>query len=53
MEGITRDVWVPLEKVNSGELKLQIEVVRIDDCEGSRVSSNSHEIKDVQIDPKI
>lgn len=33
VEGSTRDVWVPLEKVNSGELRLQIEVVRIDDYE--------------------
>ncbi|CAK9167836.1 unnamed protein product [Ilex paraguariensis] len=33
-----RDVWVPLEKVNSGELRLQIEAVRIDDYEGSKGS---------------
>ncbi|KAJ7970373.1 putative Synaptotagmin [Quillaja saponaria] len=35
-EGTNRDVWVPLEKANSGELRLQIEAVRINDFEGSR-----------------
>lgn len=34
VEGSVRDVWVPLEKVNSGELRLQIEAVKIDDYEG-------------------
>lgn len=37
IEGSVRDIWVPLEKVNSGELRLQIEAVRINDYEGSRV----------------
>lgn len=37
VEGTIRDVWVPLEQVNSGELRLQIEAVRVDDFEGSRV----------------
>ncbi|KAH7549335.1 hypothetical protein JRO89_XS13G0016000 [Xanthoceras sorbifolium] len=37
IEGSVRDIWVPLEKVNSGELRLQIEAVRISDYEGSRV----------------
>lgn len=37
IEGSMRDVWVPLEKVNSGELRFQIEAVRIHDNEGSRV----------------
>lgn len=37
VEGSIRDVWVPLEKVNSGELRLQIEAVRVDDFDGSRV----------------
>ncbi|KAE9463914.1 hypothetical protein C3L33_04204, partial [Rhododendron williamsianum] len=32
-EGSTRDVWVPLEKVNSGELRLLIEAVRMEDNE--------------------
>ncbi|WOL02840.1 hypothetical protein Cni_G11559 [Canna indica] len=32
-EGSCRDLWVPLEKVNSGELKLQIEVLKNDDQE--------------------
>ncbi|KAJ4973199.1 hypothetical protein NE237_006373 [Protea cynaroides] len=36
VEGSLRDVWVPLEKVNSGELRLQIEAVRNDDQEGAR-----------------
>ncbi|CAL5326938.1 unnamed protein product [Camellia sinensis] len=39
VEGSMRDVWVPLEKVNSGELRLQIEAVRFEDYEGSRGSS--------------
>lgn len=37
VEGSIRDVWVPLEQVNSGEIRLQIEAVRVDDHEGSRV----------------
>ncbi|TYH41372.1 hypothetical protein ES332_D12G312200v1 [Gossypium tomentosum] len=41
VEGSPRDVWIPLEKVNSGELRIQIEAVRIDDYEGSRGSSYS------------
>lgn len=36
VEGSARDVWVPLEKVNSGELHLHIEAVRIEDNEGSK-----------------
>ncbi|KAJ7975131.1 putative Synaptotagmin [Quillaja saponaria] len=39
-EGTIRDVCVPLEKVNSGELRLQIEAVRINDFEGSRGAGN-------------
>lgn len=38
VEGSVRDVWIPLEKVNSGELRIQIEAVSIDDYEGSRVN---------------
>lgn len=38
-EGSPRDVWIPLEKVNSGELRLQIEAVRVEDSEGSKVFS--------------
>jgi hypothetical protein len=30
-------MWVPLEKVNTGELRLQIEAVQVNDSEGSRV----------------
>ncbi|XP_042491289.1 synaptotagmin-5-like [Macadamia integrifolia] len=36
VEGSLRDVWVPLEKVNSGELRLTIEAVRDDNQDGSR-----------------
>ncbi|XP_045820393.1 synaptotagmin-5-like [Trifolium pratense] len=36
IEGSIRDVWVPLEGVNSGELKLKIEAIRVDDKEGSK-----------------
>lgn len=42
VEGSIRDVWVPLERVNSGELRLQIEAVRADDHEGSMVYSYSN-----------
>ncbi|KAL3570839.1 hypothetical protein D5086_028088 [Populus alba] len=38
LEGSIRDIWVPLERVNSGELRLQIEAVRVNDSEGSRGS---------------
>ncbi|GAB4851993.1 AT3g18370/MYF24_8 [Ancistrocladus abbreviatus] len=44
VDGAVKDVWVPLEKANSGELRLQIETVRMDDADGSkglmRVSGN-------------
>ncbi|KAI8528683.1 hypothetical protein RHMOL_Rhmol12G0166600 [Rhododendron molle] len=39
-EGSTRDVWVPLEKVNSGELRLLIEAVRMEDNEVPKGSTN-------------
>lgn len=39
VEGSIRDVWVPLEKVNSGELRLQIEAVRVEGSDGSRGST--------------
>ncbi|XAR51289.1 hypothetical protein NMG60_11005883 [Bertholletia excelsa] len=39
IEGSVRDVWVPLEKVNSGELRIEVEAVRIEDFEGSRGSN--------------
>ncbi|ESW24745.1 hypothetical protein PHAVU_004G156400 [Phaseolus vulgaris] len=35
VEGSVRDVWIPLERVRSGELRLQISV-RVDDQEGSK-----------------
>ncbi|KAH1234179.1 hypothetical protein AAZX31_09G166500 [Glycine max] len=37
VEGSVRDVWIPLERVRSGELRLQISV-RADDQEGSKGS---------------
>lgn len=41
LEGISedscRDVWVPLEKVSSGEIRLQIEAVKNEDNEGPKV----------------
>ncbi|KAL2342484.1 hypothetical protein Fmac_003769 [Flemingia macrophylla] len=39
-DGSIKDVWIPLEGVSSGELRLKIEVVRVDDQEGSRGSAN-------------
>lgn len=41
IEGSPRDVWIPLEKVNSGELRLQIEAVRVEDSEGSKGSTSN------------
>lgn len=38
VDGIVRDVWIPLEKVNKGEVHLQIEVATIDDYQGSKGS---------------
>ncbi|XP_004138346.1 uncharacterized protein LOC101204113 isoform X1 [Cucumis sativus] len=54
-EGVVRDVWVPLEKVNSGELRLMIEAVKADDYEGSRgsnIGSNNGWIELVIIEAK-
>ncbi|WOH03401.1 hypothetical protein DCAR_0622798 [Daucus carota subsp. sativus] len=39
IEGSTRDVWIPLEKVSLGELHLKIEAVNVDDSEGSKGSN--------------
>nr|GLL35835.1 synaptotagmin-5-like [Ipomoea trifida] len=36
VEGSPRVVWIPLEKVSSGELQLQIEAVRVDDYDRSK-----------------
>lgn len=47
VEGSVRDIWVPLEKVNTGELRLQIEAVRVDDNEGSRVCFYYWKIKEM------
>lgn len=40
VDGVVRDVWIPLEKVKKGEVRLQIEAVTIDDFEGSKVCTN-------------
>ncbi|XP_057447038.1 synaptotagmin-4 isoform X3 [Lotus japonicus] len=40
VDGSARDVWIPLERVRSGELRLQVEAVRVDDQEGSTGSGN-------------
>ncbi|KAI3946455.1 hypothetical protein MKX01_017671 [Papaver californicum] len=39
IEGSVRDIWVPLEKVSAGELRLQVEVVKDDNYE---LSGSSH-----------
>ncbi|KAI7986270.1 Synaptotagmin-5 [Camellia lanceoleosa] len=55
IEGLVKDVSVPLEKVNSGELQFQIEAVRTDDFEGSRganVGSSNGWIELVLIEAK-
>ncbi|XP_065860725.1 uncharacterized protein [Euphorbia lathyris] len=39
VDGSIRDVWVPLENVTSGELRLQIEAFRADDYDGSKGST--------------
>ncbi|KAK1372073.1 Synaptotagmin [Heracleum sosnowskyi] len=41
IEGSTRDVWIPLEKVSLGELHLKIEAVNVDDNEGSKSNGGS------------
>ncbi|NP_001345470.1 Synaptotagmin-5 [Zea mays] len=40
LEGATRDVWVPLEKVDSGEIRLEIEAIK-NDHNNSLQSSSS------------
>ncbi|RZC58060.1 hypothetical protein C5167_005365 [Papaver somniferum] len=35
VEGSVRDIWVPLEKVSAGELRLQVEAVKVDNYEQS------------------
>ncbi|CAA7397692.1 unnamed protein product [Spirodela intermedia] len=43
VDGSVRDVWVPLEKVTTGELRLQIEARKKDKAEGSSCSSRRTE----------
>ncbi|KAE9600269.1 putative C2 domain-containing protein [Lupinus albus] len=38
-DGSVRDVWVPLESVRCGELRLKIEAFKVEDQEGSRGSA--------------
>ncbi|KAJ8753698.1 hypothetical protein K2173_026374 [Erythroxylum novogranatense] len=55
VEGLMRDIWVPLEKANSGEVRLQIEAVRIDNSEvtkGSGAGSNNGWIELVVVEAK-
>ncbi|KAL6281591.1 hypothetical protein ACE6H2_018472 [Prunus campanulata] len=53
VEGSIRDVWIPLEKVNSGELRLQIEAARVEGSDGSRAAgSNNGWIELVLIEAK-
>ncbi|KAL6556823.1 MYF24 [Orobanche hederae] len=41
VEGSIRDVYIPLEKVNSGELRLQIKATKVNDNENSKGSHSS------------
>lgn len=52
VEGSMRDVWIPLERANSGELHLQIEAVQVDDQEGSKWGSANGWIELVLIEAK-
>ncbi|CAK8534142.1 unnamed protein product [Lathyrus sativus] len=40
VDGSVRDVWIPLERVRSGEIRLKIEAVKADDQEGSTGSGS-------------
>ncbi|KAL8141838.1 hypothetical protein V2J09_014870 [Rumex salicifolius] len=40
VDGSIKEEWIPLEKVNSGDVKLLIEAVRMENGEGSKGSSN-------------
>jgi len=37
VQGSIRDVWIPLEGVSSGELRLKIEAIWVENQEGSKV----------------
>lgn len=52
VEGLIRDVWIPLERANSGELHLQIEAVQMDDQDGSKGGSANGWIELVLIEAK-
>ncbi|KAL8552654.1 hypothetical protein ACS0TY_001369 [Phlomoides rotata] len=52
-EGSVRDVFIPLEKVNSGELRLQIEAIKVDDfSRGSNASLSNGWIELVLIEAR-
>ncbi|KAJ1282797.1 hypothetical protein BS78_03G079300 [Paspalum vaginatum] len=40
LDGASRDVWVPLEKVDSGEIRLEIEAIKVDHSNGLQSSSS-------------
>ncbi|XP_004512919.1 uncharacterized protein [Cicer arietinum] len=42
VDGSTRDVWIPLERVRSGEIRLKIEAVKVDEQEGSKASGSGN-----------
>ncbi|CAL5186561.1 unnamed protein product [Lathyrus oleraceus] len=42
VDGSVRDVWIPLERVRSGEIRLKIEAVKADDQEGSMRSGSGN-----------
>lgn len=42
VDGSVRDVWIPLERVRSGEIRLKIEAVKVDDQEGSTGSGSGN-----------
>ncbi|XP_073055714.1 uncharacterized protein [Primulina eburnea] len=52
VEGSIRDVCIPLEKVSSGELQLQIEAVKVADTENSKGSHASSWIEIVLIEAR-
>lgn len=42
VDGSVRDVWIPLERVRSGEIRLKIEAIKVDDQEGSTGSGSGN-----------
>ncbi|MFS7962077.1 putative C2 domain, synaptotagmin-like mitochondrial-lipid-binding domain, C2 domain superfamily [Helianthus anomalus] len=50
IDGVVRDVWVPLEKVNKGEVRLEIEMVTINDYNQGPMASQGGLIELVLIE---